>query len=910
MNKNYRALSAMLASILMLSSTGMSTVISAGATTDSEVVESEAVEELSVSFNNQYASAGEEMSVTVSGVEDYSLVWYINDEEVSTENTYTVSENDLEKFLRVDVVSNGGVVASQSIYCSNLPVLYIDCADFQKMNWSATHDTYYNATMKVQGNSTYNTDKQLYDGAIEIKGRGSSTWGWSKKPYKLKLDKKTSMFGMGKNKHWVLLANYSDGTFMRNQMANTIAKAIGQTAMDSVFVDVVVNGEYQGNYQFCEHIRVDENRVDIYDYDNAAEDAASAVYKSLDIKDKEFKKRLEDAMCEDLSWMTTGTFEFEGTSYDIASAYADWETLRQKIESTDGYLLEMAVDANGEESYFFTSKNVGISSVAPEPLKTNEEMMNSVKNTIQNFENAVYSKNGNTTIDGEKVAFNEICDMESLLGYWTTCMTFMNEIGHRSNYMYIKDNTLTFGPVWDFDWSSGNHIAGWPELNYNQWFNQGAWAGRWFYEVGKNDYFAIKEQEFYWENRDTILEYFNTENPDSYINKVYNEIYASAKADDTKWQNTSFEEDVETMVTWMNNRISWLDEQFATEESIIKSLDGTVSTNLAVSVQYADGSDIEADDISVIAGGGKIQSGKDFQITGQVNNPWEASYMDFYVNNVYVDTVKTENGKATVTLPAEYFNSELGTKNVVQVYGKGSADSEYFSCSNFESVVAYEGTDSGEEDVVTTTTTTVESTTTTTTTKPTTTTTTTKPTTTTTTTKPTTTTTTTKPTTTTTTKPTTTTTTTKPTTTTTTTEPTTTTTTTKPTTTTTTTKPTTTKPTTATTTTTVTTTQTTTTTTPSDSKSVVLTDVSYGTAYSLKDYDYKNIKSIELKFKDTIPYASGCLVLGQCWNESHSVLQADMKDDTVKFEISNPQDVIFLYNYWGLGELVSVTLNY
>ncbi|MDE6087359.1 MAG: CotH kinase family protein, partial [Oscillospiraceae bacterium] len=722
MRKKYRALSAMLASILMLSSTGMGTVISASAITDSEVVDSEVVGELSVSFNNQYASAGEKMSVTVSGAEDYSLVWYINDEEVSTENTYTVSENDLEKFLKVNVISDGEVVADQSIYCSNLPVLYIDCEDFQKMNWSATHTDYYNATMKVQGNSEYTKAKQLYDGAIEIKGRGSSTWGWDKKPYKIKLDSKTDMFGMGKNKHWVLMANYADGTFMRNQVANTVAKEIGQTAMDSVFVDVIVNGEYQGNYQFCEQIRVDENRVDIYDYKEAAEDAASAVYKSLGIKDKELKSRLEDAMVEDLSWMTTGIFEFEGNSYDVASVYADWEVLRSNIENNNGYLLEMAVDANNEESYFFTSNNVGISSVSPEFLRTNDEMMNNVKNMIQNFENAVYSKTGSTTVDGEKVAFNEICDMESLLGYWTMGMTFMNEIGHRSNYMYIDDNTLTFGPVWDFDWSSGNQISGWPTLNYSQWFNQGAWVGRWFYQVGKNDYFAIKEQEYYWNNRDTILAYFDTENPDSYVNQIYNEIYASAKADDAKWKNTTFEDDFNAMITWMNNRINWLDEQFATEESIIKSLDGTVSTNLNVSVQYTDGSELEADDISVIAGGGKIKAGKDFQITGKVNNPWEASYMDFYVNNIYIDTVKTENGMATVTVPAEYFNSELGTKNVVQIYGKNSADSEYFSCSNFVSIVAYEGENNDEEEAVTTTTAT-ESTTTTTTTEATTTTT-------------------------------------------------------------------------------------------------------------------------------------------------------------------------------------------
>lgn len=39
-----------------------------------------------------------------------------------------------------------------------------------------------------------------------IRGRGNSTWICDKKPYKIKLSKKADLFGMGKNKHWVLLA--------------------------------------------------------------------------------------------------------------------------------------------------------------------------------------------------------------------------------------------------------------------------------------------------------------------------------------------------------------------------------------------------------------------------------------------------------------------------------------------------------------------------------------------------------------------------------------------------------------------------------------------------------------------------------------------------------------------------------
>ncbi len=193
------------------------------------------------------------------------------------------------------------------------------------------------------------------------------------------------------------------------------------------------------------------------------------------------------------------------------------------------------------------------------------------------------------------------------------------------------------------------------------------------------------------------------------------------------------------------------------------------------------------------------------------------------------------------------------------------------------------------------------------TTKATTTTTTTKPTTTTT--KATTTTTTTKPTTTTT-KATTTTTTTKPTTTTT--KATTTTTATKPTTTTTKATTTTTKATTTTAKATTTTTAkaTTAATTASESsKTVVLTDVSFGKSYSLKKYDYKSITKIQVTFGDNVGYGfNGALVLGN-WAEQKSYHSNDMKsDNTITFDVKNPQDYLTLYRYWGEVDLKSVTL--
>lgn len=217
-----------------------------------------------------------------------------------------------------------------------------------------------------------------------------------------------------------------------------------------------------------------------------------------------------------------------------------------------------------------------------------------------------------------------------------------------------------------------------------------------------------------------------------------------------------------------------------------------------------------------------------------------------------------------------------------------------------EDVTLYCGTAPATTTKVTTTTAKPTTTTTTTTTaKPTTTTTTT-----TTTAKPTTTTTTT----TTTAKPTTTTTTTtttaKPTTTTTTT-----TTTAKPTTTTTTTTTTTAKP--VTTTKATTTTAKVTTTTASHAKKVVLTDVQYDKTYSLEDYHPSDIKEIVLQLDGEVGYGfGGKLALGG-WAVQMDYGVADMKDDkTITFKITDPQDVMTVYGYWGNMKLKSVTLVY
>lgn len=109
------------------------------------------------------------------------------------------------------------------------------------------------------------TDWALTDlGHTGIRGRGNWTWEkYPKKPYALKLDNAQKVLGMPAHKRWVLLAEYRG--FIGNPLmfeATRRASALGW-APRGEFVELVLNGKFQGLYYLCEQIKIDPNRVNI-----------------------------------------------------------------------------------------------------------------------------------------------------------------------------------------------------------------------------------------------------------------------------------------------------------------------------------------------------------------------------------------------------------------------------------------------------------------------------------------------------------------------------------------------------------------------------------------------------------------------------------------------------------------------
>ena len=461
---------------------------------------------------------------------------------ISTEASYTPVAGDLEHFLKAVVYVDGAEILSSALWFSKLPVVYIDTSDGADIIIKTDEKT---SNVRVQGNAEF---KQQYDGLAFVKGRGNSTWGLPKKPYKVKLDKKTDMFGFGKQKHWVLLANYIDVSSMRNKTAYDMSGAFGLVYQDSTWVEVVFNGRFDGMYQFCEHVRVDKTRVDIHNWED-------------DVVDE-----------EDLSSIDPATTDISGGYLWELSAEYD-EVSKFKIDVTgDG-------ESDGDIPVMFNR---------PEFACTNPAMMEWCTNFWQDVY-ASWTSPLNTTADGSK-SWDELCDIDSMVSYWLINEIFGNDDAWwKSRYCY-KDigGKLTFGPVWDCDWGLGSVAVG--TNNVAQWRlareNNSGWPVSFYKEWLDDPWFCLKALEKYRAMRPTFAALLadggEYDTSVAYLHEaglVEDARWDAARTDSYGANKRTQAADAAVFKWWMKTRLEWLDAQFANLDAFIANVRNDASAS-------------------------------------------------------------------------------------------------------------------------------------------------------------------------------------------------------------------------------------------------------------------------------------------------------------------------------------------
>ena len=205
--------------------------------------------------------------------------------------------------------------------------------------------------------------------SMKMRGRGNSTWGYSKKPYQISLENSIDLFGMGKSKKYVLLANDRDSSRIRTQLAlgMGISSGIPYTS-EHRQVDLFLNGEYLGMYLIAEKIEVGENRVEIdqaedvlYEKDNFATLEKSFTFQTEHVHDMErgfrvHSPEIEEAMPEYIEKVQIAETVLYGSNDEMFEKFFDLDSWARM------YLLQlytMNSDAYYGSFYFYYDNTDG-----------------------------------------------------------------------------------------------------------------------------------------------------------------------------------------------------------------------------------------------------------------------------------------------------------------------------------------------------------------------------------------------------------------------------------------------------------------------------------------------------------------------------------------------------------------------
>ena len=276
---------------------------------------------------------------------------------------------------------------------SELPRIDISMASDYKLS----KDNYTKCSIQISNAEEYDLDES----AAKIKIRGNTTQFADKKPYKIKFEEKTSLFGGGKEKSWVLLANVSDITGLHNYISMEIYRFIASegTFVPMVqFVNLYINGDYQGVYNLCDQVETGKTRVPI-----------------------------------------SGK-------------------IKATPEETD-YLLENDMYAYyegnaGEEGigWFWLDKSITpfeVKSPDTEDSGYSKEYTDYIQNRLSEIYDVILTKDWD--------AIQNVIDVDSVInGFLVSMITNNVDISYKSVYYYLPaGGKLTYGPVWDMDMTFG-----------------------------------------------------------------------------------------------------------------------------------------------------------------------------------------------------------------------------------------------------------------------------------------------------------------------------------------------------------------------------------------------------------------------------------------------------------------------
>ncbi len=433
------------------------------------------------------------------------------------------------------------MILSQSFTSSMLPIVKIITG-----GTAIPDEPKINATMQIiyNGPGLLNNVSDLpnhFNGNIGIERRGSSSAGFPKKSYGFETrdvlgnDVVLSLLDLPEESDWVLSANFTDKSFANNTLAYALSRKQGHYAPRTRFVEVMLDGAYQGIYVFTEKIKRDSLRLDIAKLlptDTAGVELTGGYILKID--------------------KFTGSASSPGwtSNYKVANCNA----------SCNSYI-------QFQHEY-------------PEEPALHIKQRNYIRQYVDSFETALFSPNYNDPVLG----YRKYITPSTFIDYMLINELGKNVDGYRiSTYLFKpKAKKLRMGPVWDYDIAFGNanycqgqDTSGWA---YN--FNYVCFGGSnlvpaWWERFNSDTNFKNQAKCQYNEYRQTI---FSKSALNAYLDSVANVLKTASgsltpiKRDSTKWNiignyvwpnpnpiPSSYNGEIVEVKNWLSKRINWMD---------------------------------------------------------------------------------------------------------------------------------------------------------------------------------------------------------------------------------------------------------------------------------------------------------------------------------------------------------------
>lgn len=413
---------------------------------------------------------------------------------------------------------------SQFYQITNLPTL-----SYHTYNGREPYDKVTNLEAEMCLIYDEGTHIQEYPILARERGNGSRDGAFLKRPYRIKFNdqkshhmlKDSPLESPAKCKKWVLMPNWREKSLMRNNIAFEMGRRIGMAYVPwCQGVDVIVNGEYKGNYQLADQVTVDKNRVNVT----------------------------------------------EMTPED-----------QSEPNITGGYLLEIDAYAGSEPCKFTTNKGMPVTVKYPVSDAITAEQLKYIRNTFNEMEGKLFAAN----FKDETRGYRSAMDLKSFLQFFIVGEFAGNTDTFYSVNVFKErnDNLFYFGPVWDYDLSMDNDNRVYPTSGKSNWlYNYGSTASGMpgFINRILSDPYAIDMLYELWsEARKSKV--FSRESLFAYIDSLGNVLNESAKLNFTRWDNLgelltlqhaapgTYQGELDYIKKYIETRIEWIDNKLGFE---------------------------------------------------------------------------------------------------------------------------------------------------------------------------------------------------------------------------------------------------------------------------------------------------------------------------------------------------------